>query len=335
MMKNVCWAGIGAALLLGGCATVDPMTVEQTGKDLQSYTETLEITPKDGQFKIASVSKVLQHESAKVKKDGKKSDEMKVDEKLAAAADSAICNALAGLGKFDVVDRKNGVILSAEGLLQGESQSPAGADLLLVSESRVVYIAKQGWKRTSYADKARGVQVATNFRLIDIATKETVVSKTITSKSVSNEKKNVAADVERACQMNALKFARLIAARYLPAVKVRQTRGNGRYALVGMGQNFQAVPAVKSWQWWPYKYFPLMYLKLTEVDATKIDFFANEKIVEAGKEKIVPNVIGRGEVIRSDKNTAWVEVVDYEKVNVLKGHNAKVSEDVDEIPLGD
>ena len=319
--------GLLVLAVFTGCSTVDPMNVEQTVRDRQPFVEKFPRPVPAERYKLAVLSTVIPHEAAKEakKNSGKPNDEYKLDDFLSKAVDGAVFAEFSNLGWFDTVDRKNGIALSTEEALAGVASGPAAAQYLLSAESSVIYVAKQGWKRTSHASKARGAQVKTTFRIIDIASKESVLAKTVTSTIADTKKKAVKEAIAEAASLNAKKFARLVSARFLPDVHVKQIRGNGQYAQVAMGKNYQAVPAVTSWKLWPYKYLPLCYLPTTDLPATKVDFFYNQQIQRNGKPVIEPVVFAHGTVIRSTQKEAWVEIDNYENANVHMGHGARGS----------
>ena len=316
MMLGTVTVAVGA---LVGCSTVDPLSIPQTVRDMQTYKADVTRKLPTERYKIAILSKAIPHARDK-----------EFDTFLANEVESSLANNFTNLGWFDTVDRKNGVALAGEAMLvDGKAVDAAnipGAQFVLVAESQVAYVAKQGWKRTSHSSKARGAEVVSDFRIIDLSTKEPVLVKKVRSVVVDVEKGNVKIAITRAANQNAKKMARVVAARFLPEVKVLQTRGNGQYAQVAMGKNYQATPAVKAWGWWPYKYLPLCYVKQTVTPAAKVDFFTLEK----DGEKFEQNVFAHGSVILADGKKAWVEVENPEKAGVYKGHNAKVSEEAEE-----
>ena len=317
---NVMKLGSTAVLagVLVGCSTIDPLSVPQTDRDRQTYKDEVTRPIPAERYKIAIVSKAIPHNSDKTH-----------DAFLANEMESSLANNFTNLGWFDTVDRKNGVALAGEAMLVDGKDVDAtaipGAQYVCIVESQVAYVAKQGWKRTNIAGKARGAEVTTDFRLVDLSTKEPILVKKVRSIVADTEKGNVRAAITKAANMNAKKMARVVASRFLPEVKVLQTRGDGQYAQVSMGKNYQATPAVKSWGWWPYKYLPLCYVKQTVVPAATIDFFTLEK----DGEKFEQSVFAHGEVISADSKKAWVEVENYKNAGVFKGHNAKVSEATD------
>lgn len=321
MKKLMMVAGVVALLegLVTGCSTVDPLMVAQTARDREIYKEVNAQPIPVEKYKIAIRSSSLPHASDKSN-----------DAFLASQMEGALAVNFSNLGWFETIDRKNGVSLAAEAMLAGDAaavENVPGAQFVLIAQSHVIYVAKQGWKRTAYASKARGAQVETDFRLIDIATKTPVLAKKFRSLVADTGKGDVKSAITQVANLNAKKFSRIVASRLLPPVKVIQTRGNGRYAQVAMGKNYQATPCVKSWKWWPYKYLPLCYVKTEDIPATSIEFFTIEKDdTVGGKPKFEQSIFARGSVIQTENKKAWVEVENYEKANVFKGHNAKVSE---------
>ncbi len=305
--------------IMSGCSTVDPLMVEQTMRDMGTYKEANDRPVPMEKYKIAIRSSAIPHAS-----------DTSNDGYLASQMEGALAVNFSNLGWFETVDRKNGVSIATEGIIAGNDSSAANvssAQYLLVAQSHVTYVAKQGWKRTSYSSKARGAQVETDFRLIEIATKTPILVKKYRSIVADTGKGDVKSAITEVVNLNAKKFARIVASRFLPSVKVIQTRGAGRYAQVSMGKNYQATPAVKSWKWWPYKYLPLCYLKTEDVPATTVEFFTIEKEDDVGgKPKFEQVVFARGSVIQAENKKAWVEIENYENARVLKGHNAKVSE---------
>lgn len=304
---------------LVGCSTIDPLSIPQTTRDQKVYRAEVRRKIPSERYKIAILSKAIPYASDTV-----------FDAFLANEMESSLANNFANLGWFDTVDCKNGVALAGESMLVGgeaiDAVKISDVQFVLVAESQITYVAKQGWKRTHRSSKARGAEVTTDFRIIDLNTKEPIFVKKVRSVVTDVEKGNVKAAIMRAANRNAKKMARIVASHFLPEVKVIQTRGDGRYVQVAMGENYQATPAIKEWHWWPYKYFPLLYVKETVMSAATVDFFTLEK----NGEKVEQNVFAHGQVILADGKMAWVEVANPKTANVFKGHNAKISEVSDE-----
>ena len=299
------------AAVLTGCGTVNPLDYPM---DTVTYTPTAVRPVEKEAYKVVAISSVTPHATDTSK-----------DVFVAKSMEGSVVEAFNGLGSFDTVDRKNGIQLEVESCINGQDSGATGADYALVTDSHVAFVAKQGWKRTAFADKARGVELVTDYRLIDLATKQPIISKTVKSVVADVEKGNVDVAITAASKMNATKFAQVVAARLLPEVRVKQTRGEGRFAQVAMGRNYQAVPAISSWKWWPYKYLPLCYVKSEDMPGTAIDFCYTEK----NGEEYDNVVFAHGTVISCTQKDAWVEVKDHEKAGVKKNHSAIISDEDD------
>lgn len=310
-MKMRIIAGCVCVLTLVGCTTVDPLTMERTARDKEVYVASEPIPIHQGRKKVVVFSKVMAHQRA---------GETNHMEFLAKAIEAATVHYFSNLGWFRAADRKNGLSVDAkkvlsDNLVGGDLGVHADADFALVVESSIVFIAKQGWKRTNYSNKARGVQVESDFRLIDIKLKEMVFGMKFRS-SASCGKGDVRAAISDATDMNARKFARIVSARYLPPGRVTETRGSGRCARVTIGKNY------------------MLNAKGTQ-PATRVDFYEYERDRNSADSRLEKVVIAHGTVIVADKNEAWIEVdadwidkaTGLATYNVKKGHYVKISED--------
>ena len=331
------------AVAITGCATVDPLTIEQTARDRQVHEPTIKKPVHEGQYRIAVVSRMNEKSRAdrskaddelkrieqeakmyvaaaqkfKAEKDPKaegalrKAMEKKrflegaktavanldtMAKKVTENVESAIVENFSNLGWFETVDRKNGMAISNEAKISGDdvedlSKYP-NADLLLIADS------------SSVGKKGGGTCLETDFRLIDLKTRQPVLAEKI----VSSDDRETAPSMDDRIRVMAKKsvknFAKIVSARYLPDVEVLQTRGDGRYAQVAMGKNYQATPGAR------------------------VDFFTVTKRTVAGKETLDDEVFAHGNVIRAEKAKSWVEVDNYEAAGVMKGHFAKMSEEV-------
>ena len=313
-MKNMTSLA-GMALLvavMSGCATVNPLEVKQTERDRQIAQDVIERPLPEARYKIAILSKSVKHAT-----------DVSNDTYLASEMESALATKLTGLGWFETVDRKNGVTIAGEAMLSGAEDVIPEAQLALVAESSVTYIAKQGWKRTAYANKARGAEVITDFRLVDLTTKEPILVKKYRS-AIDDTAKGAAREaITIAAAMNASKFAQTLASRLLPEGKVIQTRGDGKYAQISIGKNYQLAPEVTRWAWWPYKFLPLWYVKETVTPATTVDFV---KIDKNGDNYEVLPPFAKGSVISAELRSAWIEVENADLANVFKNDKVMVAE---------
>ncbi len=311
-MKIRSLSAIACLLAVAGCSTVDPLTMERTERDQEVYEAPKTDPVQMGRKKIYVVSKVIEHQRAR---------ETNHLAFLSKAVESSTVQYFSNLGWFRTIDQKNGLSVDASATLAGTpvagaSDEPSDADFALVVESSVAFIAKQGWKMTSHSKKARGVQVESDFRLIDVHLKEMVSGVRFRS-TVECGKGDVRTALSEAADMNVRKFARVVSARYLPPGRVTETRGSGRCARLSIGKNY------------------LLTAKTDAQDATRVDFFVYErdsKVSDARSKKVV---IAHGTVISADKNEAWVEVdadwidktTHLATYNVKKGHYVKISEE--------
>lgn len=291
---------IAAALAVGsamtGCKSFDPpMDLEQTARDAEVYkTETkIPVMPRQ---KVVIVTK-------DVTPKGMQCPEAAtfVQNKM----ESSLTEYFTNLGNvLDTIDRKNGLTIDSEAILSGDKNGVdpskvAGADYILIAETSYRWQGglAQGNKFTYNPVKGIRVFLKTNFRMISTATKETICSKS--AETVAEYERGTGGwqkGVNATANANAKQFAKLVSARMLPPAKVRQTRGSGWAAQISMGKNYMAEPG------------------------ETVEFLAVE---DDG-----PVPFARGTVFSADDKSAWVEVMNYEKAGVKKGHFVKlVAED--------
>jgi len=155
--------------------------------------------------------------------------------------------------------------------------------------------AWQGRRATFDPEKGETVTLTTNYRLIELATKETVMAKTFEA-TVAYGKGTGAwqKGIDMAADINAKRFAKAVSARLLPPVVVRQTRGDGWAAEVMMGKNYMAEPG------------------------ETVEFLMNQDGT--------PIPFARGTVYSAGDKSAWVEVKENKsgKRYVRQGHFAKI-----------
>ena len=299
-----------SALLLAGCSTADPLTMDRTARDQETYEAPERGPVRNEQRTVFVVSKVIAHQRA---------HETNQLAFLSKAVESATAQYFSNLGWFRTIDRKNGFSVDASNVLAEEkiddfADAPAEADLALVVESSVSFIAKQGWKKTSHSKKARGVQVESDFRLIAVKTHTMMVGMKFRS-SAECGKGDIRTAITDAADMNVRKFARIVSARFLPSGRVSETRGAGRCARLTIGKNY------------------LLNAATDKQPATRVDFFEYRRDKVTGHMERVP--IAHGTVISADRNEAWVEVdadwidktTHLATYNVKKGHFVKIAEE--------
>ena len=303
---------VAVPLVLAGCHTVDPLTMDRTERDEESYEAPASALKHGGQQRVYVVSRIIAHQRA---------SETNHLTFLAKAVESSAAQYFSNLGWFRTIDRQNGLTVDANAALAGTAADamsgvPREADYALVVESSVQFIAKQGWKMTSHSKKARGVQVESDFRLVAVHERDTVAAMRFRS-TVECGKGEVRTALSEAANMNVRKFARVVSARHLPPGRVTETRGSGRCARLSIGKNY------------------LLSAGVGGPSATRVDFFEYDpqrKAADGRSEKVV---IAHGTVISADKNEAWVEVdadwinktTHLATYNVKKGHFVKISEE--------
>ena len=300
-----------AAAVFAGCATVDPITMERTERDQEEYVPPEPIHASKERDRVAIVSKVIEHQ---------REGERYHDEFLAKTMEAATAKYFSSLGRFRAVGSVEGLVLDGN---RGAAESGRGADgavapeadYLLVIESSAAFIAKQGWKKTSHSKKARGVQIESDFRLIDNRQSKEVVFSMQFRSSAECGKGDIRTAISDAVALNAEKFARVVSARYLAPGRVTETRGSGRCAKVTIGKNY------------------MLNVGTVAMPAARVDFFAYERNkITQRLEKVV---VAHGTVISSDKSEAWVEVdadwidktTHLATYNVRKGHFVKITEE--------
>lgn len=299
---------------LAGCITTfDPLTIEKTERDEKVCENPGKRTVAQKRYEMTVNSTTTAHAS-----------DTSLDDYLAQQVKYSLVNFFANLGWLKPVDSQSGIMIPCDG--SKAVKMDAGIPVFsyaLYADSHISYIAKQGWKRTSRTNKARGAEVETEFRLVNENRNVYAFSAKIKSKVADVEKGNVRMAISQAAELNAQKFARIIASMYLPEVKVIETRGDGRYARVRMGRNYCAVPKQQRKVWWPYKYFPLWRTTETLMPDAEVEFFVLEH--DEGLNKSVKKVIARGHVVWAEERSAWVEVDNYKDNPVYIGHWAMLA----------
>lgn len=288
-----------ASAILIGCASVDPLSLPITNRDAESYSDSVDVAVQTAKYKIAVKSIV-----------GEERNDKKHDAFMSKAVETSVSRYFANLGWFKPVSGESGIVLDAAGVLdEGKSKISDDVDMLLVAESRLVCIGWPYWqdRGTVFSGGATGVRITTDFKLINMRTKEPMLTRSYKTK-LESQKGRIRESISAAVDENVRKFAKIVSSRFLPPVKVLETRGNGRCALVALGKNYMA-DVEKDGQ-----------------SATRVDFFYRVKDDAAGGSAYSNRTFARGTVISSDKRQAWVEVDNYKEAGVKKGHMARISE---------
>jgi len=278
-------AAAAVSSAITGCRSFEPLDMDQTARDQEVYKSDVQI-PALPRTKIAVINKLSMP----------KDHFPAFDQYIVNQMESYVTAHFTNLGSFDTVDRKNGLTIDSEAVMSADKNGidpsqVAGAQKILITETSVQWYA--GSRMTYFPDKADSVKMITNYRMIDLQSKETVISKSIESHVEKVHGGNAAMQaIDDAAKSNAKKFAKVVSARFLPPAKVIQMRGNGLAAQVSMGKNYMAEPG------------EMVEFLTVETDG--------------------PIAFARGTVRIADDKRSWVEVMNHEKVGVKKGHFVKL-----------
>jgi len=296
MNKLTMIAAVAVGSAITGCRSFDPpMELEQTARDAEVYKTEAKV-PMMPRQKVVIITKDATPKGMQV---------LEAEKYVQNKMESSLTEYFTNLGNvLDTIDRKNGLTIDSEAILSGDKNGVdpskvAGADYILIAETSYRWQGglAQAYKFTFDPQKGVKLFLKTNFRMISTATKETIVSKS--AESMAEYERGTGgwqAGVNATVNANAKLFAKLVSARMLPPAKVRQTRGDGWAAQISMGKNYMAEPG------------------------ETVEFLSVE---EDG-----PVPFARGTVFSADDKSSWIEVTNYKKAGVRKGHFVKlVAED--------
>lgn len=156
----------------------------------------------------------------------------------------------------------------------------------------------------THAEPRWKLEVKPDFRLYEVDSKKVALVKSYGSSVVISAPDQAENAVIGEMRKHVAEFSRLITSRYAPTARVLETRGGGEVALVSMG------------------------IKAGLEVGMQVEFFeyADHSDLVAGASR-QPRLVGRGRVLADmTPDTAWVEILDYEKVHVKRGHYARVPE---------
>lgn len=270
---------VASAMVVAGCA-FNPETMPVMERDQSVYVD--KGAPKRGNEVKARVAVVVSL------------GEYKQYAAVGRSLSSSLCDKISKFAFFDLVDRE-----STEALLQ---EKVAGADdptdvALNKISSDFVVIAKL----TSIARNNMGVSSTVDaqfdFSWISMGEDRKVILK-------KNIRPTVAAALNTtdengvlclAAEKAALEFTREIASKYAPPARVLQTRGNGAAARISIGQDYGLDKNME------------------------VEFYEIVDNSDMGGSARDNSMIGRGVVRSVEAKAAWVEVLDFDKVNVRRG----------------
>ncbi len=291
-MRMMRFAVVGVSMAcLQGCLSPDPATLVVTERDKAVYVD-------------QGAAKQVKEEKARVAILVSAEDKAK-NGSIAQSLDSQLTAVLSPFAFFQMVERSNLGALNQEAVLASLSSDGDAnvdipqADFLITAKLSAVDSEVRFGDHLSFKS-----DVTVDFRFYELASKKLILARNIPkSFSYNQPGDRVArsADVVKEC---AKAFGLELGMKYAPPARVLEVRGNGQVARISMGTNYGVVKG------------------------GKIDFFeysdASDVIAGASRE---PSVVARGTVLESDDKSAWVEVGDFEKVQVKRGHYVRIRSD--------
>ena len=229
---------------------------------------------------------------------------------IAKALDSSLTSAFSDFAFFQIVDRSSAEAAQQEKFFAGEDVNEdlfKAADVIItaklngfnaVTESETIDF-------TGHSVKKYVVSGSVDFRFFSASNPtEAKLVKNITKSYSSASADDFGALAMQAAQECAKTFAQELGSRYAPPARVLETRGNCQAAQVSFGSNYGAVAG------------------------SKVEFFefVDRSAIIKGQTR-VPQVITTGTVRISDLSTCWVEVDNYEEVQVKCGHYVRLASD--------
>ena len=308
--------GVLVVLFIAGCAAPRPETLSVMERDKAIYVDEAGalVQKKERKDKVAVV--VSQ-------------GDYKEYQEVAKTIDSQLTESLSAFAFFQIVERSNLGTLQQEKLFMGEDLEDGlvvPADYMITAKMNAVKVDRHEEEITitpSRKDIRRArkmglpdpqpevrtsisysVSLSVDFRFYELVKKRVILTKNISKAYSGLEQSEIMSKLALAAQECVKGFSHTLGSKYAPPARVVQTRGNCEVARISMGTNYGLVKGV-------------------EVEF--YEFIDNSAIIAgATRDK---NVVGKGRVLEVDKNSAWVEVYDYEKVYVKRGHYVAICED--------
>lgn len=230
---------------------------------------------------------------------------------IAKALDSSLTSAFSDFAFFQIVDRSSAEAMQQEKFFSGEDVNEnlsQTADVIItaklngfnaITESESYNII------TKKNEKNYEVSGSVDFRFFSANNPtETKLAKNITKRYSATPGSDLGAAALLVAQECAKAFAQELGCRYAPPARVLETRGNCQAAQVSFGSNYGAVVGSR----------------------VEIFEYVDRSAVIKGKTR-VPQVITTGTVRMSDLDTCWIEVDNYEVVQVKQGHYVRLASD--------
>jgi curli biogenesis system outer membrane secretion channel CsgG len=301
-LKGVASAFFGLLVLGSGCVSPNPAGLALTERDKQVYLDKGAVERGKGEkSRVAVIVSQGNYKEAK---------------EAAEALDGTLTGGISGLAFFQLVERSNLGALAQEELLtslgDGGNSAPdiPAADYLITAKINTFRIDQAAagimplalpQKSGNTAEPLFDVAVSVDFRFYQIDGKRVILTKNIEKKYPGQDKTSAMSKAAVAAQECAKAFVSDLGARYAPPARVLETRGEGQVARVSMGADSGAAKGVK------------------------VEFFeyADQSDIIKGAER-EPSIVAHGTVIDADTKSAWVEIENYKKAQVKRGHYVKI-----------
>lgn len=219
---------------------------------------------------------------------------------IGEALSSSLSDRISQFAFFDLIDRGNAAALLNEKVAGGEDASLANV------ESDFVVVAKIASITTRQMGTSTKIDVQYDFSWISMAENQKVIMKKSVHPTVRDAQVNVRGDVEdvlrRAAEKASQEFCEMISSKYAPPARVLQTRGSGEAARINIGQDYGLR------------------------EGMEVEFYEIADNSEFGGSARDNSIIAKGEVKSVEQKAAWVQVFDFDKVNVRKGTYVRIPE---------
>ena len=146
------------------------------------------------------------------------------------------------------------------------------------------------------------VDVSMTFEFFDNVREETITSENVVRKESGSSKDNTPALVLAAARSCADEFVSILARDYLQESRVLETRGDGKYAWISLGQKDGVTTGTK-----------VMFYEFADLDDVMDSWIKTPRPVAYGSVVGIP-----------DAKTCWARVEQFEAVHVKKFHFVKV-----------
>lgn len=225
---------------------------------------------------------------------------------VADAMDSGINADLSNFAFFELVDRKsmfalvNESVVTSDNPFEANTLSQVGADYIVVARLTSM-VCTQGKMSAQF-----------DFKWLNVASQRVVMTKSITpqdrfvsSYNVDSADPALVAALRNMAEDAAKQFAHAITLKYMPPVRVMETRGNGAAARISIGKNYG----------------------LAQGNMVCFYEIVDNSALGGKKRDFCDLASGTVEIVEAD--SAWVKVNDSDKTNVRKGVYVRVLEGQD------